>query len=99
MLKIKMKLRSPEAGGQYSHFLLGSQPNHFFLLHKLLIFCTNSRCSLSSPSLDAGHQQMVSMWQKLHVDLKSLLSWQYLMKDFTQIRSWNITMVRLRAST
>lgn len=42
---------------------------------------------------------MVSMWQKLHVDLKSLLSWQYLMKDFTQIRSWNINMVRLKAST
>lgn len=49
--------------------------------------------SLFSSSLDAGHQQMVSMWQSLHIDLKSLLSWQYLMKYFSQIRSWNITMV------
>lgn len=48
---------------------------------------------LFSSSLDAGHQQMVSMWQSLHIDVKSLLSWQYLMKDFSQIRSWNITMV------
>uniref|UniRef100_A0A673BMK2 Plectin b n=1 Tax=Sphaeramia orbicularis TaxID=375764 RepID=A0A673BMK2_9TELE len=47
----------------------------------------------SVSSLDAGHQQMVSTWQKLHMDLKSLLSWQYLMKHFTQIRSWNITTV------
>ena len=44
-------------------------------------------------SLDAGHQQMVTMWQQLHIDMKGLLSWQYLMKDITLIRSWNITMV------
>lgn len=44
-------------------------------------------------SLDAGHQQMISMWQILHIDMKSLLSWQYFMKVFTQIRSWNINMV------
>uniref|UniRef100_A0A669C2Q0 Plectin b n=1 Tax=Oreochromis niloticus TaxID=8128 RepID=A0A669C2Q0_ORENI len=46
----------------------------------------------SVSSLDAGHQEMVSMWQMLHINMKSLLSWQYLMRDFTQIRSWNITM-------
>ncbi|XP_041844488.1 plectin isoform X3 [Melanotaenia boesemani] len=48
----------------------------------------------SVSSLDAGHQQMVSMWQILHINMKSLLSWQYLMKDYTQIRSWNITMLK-----
>ncbi|TMS10947.1 Plectin [Larimichthys crocea] len=48
----------------------------------------------SVSSLDAGHQQMVSMWQRLHIDMKSLLSWQYLMRDYTQIRSWNITMLK-----
>ncbi|GAA6235104.1 plectin-like isoform X7 [Lates japonicus] len=48
----------------------------------------------SVSSLDGGHQQMVSMWQMIHVDMKSLLSWQYLMRDFTQIRSWNITMLK-----
>lgn len=49
-------------------------------------------------SLDGGQQQMVSMWQKYYVDMKSLLSWQYLMKDFSQIHSWNITMVSLSIS-
>ncbi|XP_072250890.1 plectin isoform X5 [Leuresthes tenuis] len=48
----------------------------------------------SVSSLDAGHQQMVSMWQMLHINMKSLLSWQYLMRDFTQIRTWNITMLK-----
>ncbi|XP_047189400.1 plectin-like isoform X9 [Scophthalmus maximus] len=45
-------------------------------------------------SLDGGHQQMVTMWQTLHINMKSLLSWQYLMRDFTQIRSWNITTLK-----
>lgn len=44
-------------------------------------------------SLDAGHQQMISMWQTLHIDMKSLLSWQYFMKHLTQVRSWNINTV------
>ncbi|KAM3873606.1 plectin-like [Diretmus argenteus] len=48
----------------------------------------------SVSSLDAGHQQMVTMWHRLHIDMKSLLSWQYLMRDITQIRSWNITMFK-----
>ncbi|XP_055359425.1 plectin isoform X5 [Betta splendens] len=48
----------------------------------------------SVSSLEGGHQQMVSMWETLHINMKSLLSWQYLMKDFTLIRSWNITMLK-----
>ncbi|XP_026148886.1 plectin isoform X7 [Mastacembelus armatus] len=48
----------------------------------------------SVSSLDGAHQQLVSMWEMLHIDMKSLLSWQYLMRDFTQIRSWNITMLK-----
>ncbi|KAK2844197.1 hypothetical protein Q5P01_010856 [Channa striata] len=48
----------------------------------------------SVSGLEGSHQQMVSMWQMVHIDMKSLLSWQYLMRDFTQIRSWNITMLK-----
>lgn len=33
------------------------------------------------------------MWQTLFVDMKSLLSWQYLMRDIHIIKSWNISMV------
>ncbi|XP_061144500.1 plectin-like isoform X22 [Syngnathus typhle] len=48
----------------------------------------------SVSSLETGHQQMMSMWQTFYINMKSLLSWQYLMRDFTQIRSWNITMLK-----
>ncbi|KAF6739871.1 Plectin [Oryzias melastigma] len=48
----------------------------------------------SVSSLDSNHQQMLTMWQMFHVNMKSLLSWQYLMKDFTQIRSWNTTTLK-----
>lgn len=54
--------------------------------------------SLSLLSLEASQQQMISMWQTLHIDMKSLLSWQYLMKDLTQIRSWNINVVSVLIS-
>lgn len=33
------------------------------------------------------------LWQKLHVDMKSLLSWQYLMRNIQLINSWNVIMV------
>ncbi|XP_016533265.1 plectin-like isoform X7 [Poecilia formosa] len=48
----------------------------------------------SVSGLDSNLQQMTSMWQTLHINLKSLLSWQYLTRDFTQIRSWNIAMLK-----
>ncbi|CAJ1061993.1 plectin isoform X13 [Xyrichtys novacula] len=48
----------------------------------------------SVSSLDTNYQQMVTLWQRLHIDMKSLLSWQYLMRDFQQINTWNITMLK-----
>ncbi|XP_061772372.1 plectin isoform X25 [Nerophis ophidion] len=48
----------------------------------------------SVSGLDTGHQKMVSMWQILYINMKSLLSWQYLMRDFSQIRTWNITTLK-----
>lgn len=39
------------------------------------------------------------MWQTLFVDMKSLLSWQYLMRDIHIIKSWNISMVTAQCET
>ncbi|XP_076006385.1 plectin-like isoform X4 [Genypterus blacodes] len=58
----------------------------------------NKEAMDSVSSLDTSQQQMVTLWQRLHIDLKSLLSWQYLTRDFTQIRSWNITMFKTMKS-
>lgn len=44
-------------------------------------------------SLDSSLQQMTTYWQRLHIDMKSYLSWQYLMRDIQLIRSWNVVMV------
>lgn len=43
--------------------------------------------------LDGNLQKLQVMWQTLFVDMKSLLSWQYLMRDIHIIKTWNITMV------
>lgn len=36
----------------------------------------------------------MALWQTLHLDMKVLLSWQYLMRDIQQINSWNTIVVR-----
>lgn len=43
--------------------------------------------------LDGNLQKLQVMWQTLFVDMKSLLSWQYLMRDIHIIKTWNVTMV------
>lgn len=45
------------------------------------------------PRLDGNLQKLQLMWQTLYVDMKSLMSWQYLMRDIHIIKTWNITMV------
>lgn len=43
--------------------------------------------------LDGNLQKLQLMWQTMFVDLKSLMSWQYLMRDIHIIKTWNISMV------
>lgn len=43
--------------------------------------------------LDGNLLKLQMMWQTLFVDMKSLLSWQYLMRDIHIIKTWNLTMV------
>uniref|UniRef100_A0A3Q2EA17 Plectin a n=1 Tax=Cyprinodon variegatus TaxID=28743 RepID=A0A3Q2EA17_CYPVA len=51
---------------------------------------------LVSFRLDGNLQRLQTTWQTMSVDLKSLLSWQYLMRDIHIINSWNITMVTFK---
>ncbi|XP_041105190.1 plectin-like isoform X2 [Polyodon spathula] len=55
---------------------------------------TNKEALDAVSSLDCIHQKLVTMWHRLHVDMKSMLSWQYLIRDIQQIKSWNITMFK-----
>ncbi|XP_062342512.1 plectin a isoform X6 [Osmerus eperlanus] len=44
--------------------------------------------------LDSSLQKLLVLWQRLHVDMKCLMSWQYLMRDIQLMNSLNITMFR-----
>ncbi|XP_078085939.1 plectin-like isoform X6 [Mustelus asterias] len=44
--------------------------------------------------LDTSYQTIVSLWHKLHIDMKSLLPWLYLNRDMQLIRSWNLLTFR-----
>ncbi|KAJ7338281.1 hypothetical protein JRQ81_011044 [Phrynocephalus forsythii] len=44
--------------------------------------------------LEASHQSLQALWHQLHIDLKSLLSWQYLQRYLQQIQSWSLLMFR-----
>ncbi|CDQ64771.1 unnamed protein product [Oncorhynchus mykiss] len=81
------------------------QPNKWKVLNRsgieavvpsvcLLVPPINKEAMDSVSSLDSGHQSMLLLWQRMHVDMKSMLSWQYLTRDITQIRTWNITMFK-----
>ncbi|MED6239985.1 hypothetical protein ATANTOWER_014240, partial [Ataeniobius toweri] len=57
-----------------------------------LVSPTNKDAVNSVAGLDGNLQRLQTMWQMMFVDLKSMLSWQYLMRDIHIINSWNITM-------
>ncbi|XP_012779576.2 plectin a isoform X9 [Maylandia zebra] len=59
-----------------------------------LIPPTNRDAVNSVAGLDGNLQRLQNMWQTLFVDMKSLLSWQYLMRDIHIIKSWNISMFK-----
>ncbi|CAB1333620.1 unnamed protein product [Coregonus sp. 'balchen'] len=81
------------------------QPNKWKVLNRsgieavvpsvcFLVPPVNKEAMDSVSSLDSGHQSMLILWQRMHMNMKSMLSWQYLMRDITQIRTWNITMFK-----
>ncbi|KAM4706329.1 plectin isoform 1-T1 [Rhinophrynus dorsalis] len=44
--------------------------------------------------LEKNHQSLLALWHTLHIDLKSLLSYQYLLRDIQLIQSWNLVTFR-----
>ncbi|XP_044027507.1 plectin a isoform X6 [Siniperca chuatsi] len=55
---------------------------------------TNKDAVNGVAGLDGNLQRLHTMWQTMFVDMKSLLSWQYLMRDIHIIKTWNITMFK-----
>ncbi|XP_029298758.1 plectin a isoform X2 [Cottoperca gobio] len=55
---------------------------------------TNKDAVNSVAGLDGNLQRLQVMWQTMFVDMKSMLSWQYLMRDIHIIKTWNVTMFK-----
>ncbi|XP_019910984.2 plectin a isoform X1 [Esox lucius] len=55
---------------------------------------TNKEAVSSVSGLDSSHQDLLVLWRRLHIDMKSLMSWQYLMRNINLINTWNITMFK-----
>uniref|UniRef100_A0A8D0DPW2 MACF1 factor n=1 Tax=Salvator merianae TaxID=96440 RepID=A0A8D0DPW2_SALMN len=44
------------------------------------------------------YQKVMSLWHQLHVNMKSLVSWNYLRKDISLVQSWTIEKLRALAT-
>ncbi|XP_077362461.1 microtubule-actin cross-linking factor 1 isoform X5 [Festucalex cinctus] len=40
------------------------------------------------------YQQVMSLWHQLHINMKSVVSWHYLLKDLRAVSEWNLDMIR-----
>ncbi|XP_042296316.1 microtubule-actin cross-linking factor 1 isoform X3 [Sceloporus undulatus] len=40
------------------------------------------------------YQKVMSLWHQLHVNMKSLVSWNYLRKDISMVQGWNVEKLR-----
>ncbi|KAM9384120.1 microtubule-actin cross-linking factor 1, isoforms 1/2/3/4 [Pholidichthys leucotaenia] len=40
------------------------------------------------------YQKVMSLWHQLHVNMKSVVSWHYLLKDIRNVSGWNLDTVR-----
>ncbi|KAM4687860.1 plectin isoform 3-T3 [Discoglossus pictus] len=48
--------------------------------------------------LETSHLSLITFWHTLHIDLKSLLSYQYLLRDIQLIQSWSLVTFRSMTS-
>nr|XP_046274634.1 microtubule-actin cross-linking factor 1 isoform X9 [Scatophagus argus] len=40
------------------------------------------------------YQKVMSLWHQLHINMKSVVSWHYLLKDIRNVSGWNLDTVR-----
>uniref|UniRef100_A0A665WW59 Microtubule actin crosslinking factor 1 n=1 Tax=Echeneis naucrates TaxID=173247 RepID=A0A665WW59_ECHNA len=45
------------------------------------------------------YQKVMSLWHQLHVNMKSVVSWHYLLKDVRTVSGWNLDTVRSQSPT
>ncbi|XP_051928415.1 microtubule-actin cross-linking factor 1 isoform X6 [Hippocampus zosterae] len=40
------------------------------------------------------YQQVMSLWHQMHINMKSVVSWHYLLKDLRTVSEWNLDTIR-----
>ncbi|TKS88879.1 Microtubule-actin cross-linking factor 1 [Collichthys lucidus] len=43
------------------------------------------------------YQKVMSLWHQLHINMKSVVSWHYLLKDIRGVSGWNLDTVRCQS--
>ncbi|XP_068188918.1 microtubule-actin cross-linking factor 1 isoform X15 [Antennarius striatus] len=43
---------------------------------------------------EQSYQKVMSLWHQLHVNMKSVVSWHYVLKDIRTVSGWNLDTVR-----
>ncbi|KAG7276970.1 hypothetical protein CRUP_016460, partial [Coryphaenoides rupestris] len=46
------------------------------------------------PNKEATYQNALSLWHRSHVNIKSVVSWHYLMADIRAVRNWNVASLK-----
>ncbi|XP_058853270.1 microtubule-actin cross-linking factor 1-like isoform X4 [Acipenser ruthenus] len=48
--------------------------------------------------IEQQYQNVMTLWHQLHVNMKSVVSWNYLRKDIQNISSWTLDMVKTQSA-
>lgn len=43
--------------------------------------------------MEQSYQNVLALWHHSHINMKSVVSWHYLMADIRAIRNWNVASV------
>lgn len=74
-----------------SHFFLRRSLVWSWSLRKAIArFCVVCR-------VEQSYQKVMALWHQLHVNTKSLISWNYLRKDLDLVKTWNLEKVIMTA--
>lgn len=67
----------------WKRFEVGSHNNNWVLCASVCACCR----------VEQLYQKVMSLWHQQHVNMKSVVSWHYLLKDIGNISGWNLDKV------
>lgn len=82
-------------GDERAHFVSGISFTSKWSLFKWPFVVMNIYVSCSSCRIEQLYQNVLALWHHSHINMKSVVSWHYLMADIQAIRNWNVSSVCL----